>query len=215
MRKRTWHVLGCLVAASLALASADQARTDFLRGMTALHNFEYEEANEAFRQAHAVDPDFALASWGEAMTFYQVLWRNEDVGAARRALAGLGATPSARAAKAGSAKEKGLLTAAEILFGEGDANTRHARYAQAMGALSTSYPDDPDIASLSALALMGTVSRSLIGYGETHDLHQPGLAGSDVQQRVAKILERVLASHPQHPGALHYLIHNYDDPEHA
>ncbi|MBI3493885.1 MAG: hypothetical protein HY047_19220 [Acidobacteria bacterium] len=215
MRTHRLHSLGCLVAACLALASADQANPHFLRGMTALHNFEYEEANEAFRQARAIDPQFALAYWGEAMTYYQVLWRNEDVGTARRALAGLAPTASARAAKAGSAKEKGLLAAAEILFGEGDPSTRHARYAEAMGGLSASHPDDPDIASLYALALMGTVSRSLIGYGDAHDLHQPGLAGSEVQQRVAAILDRVLASYPQHPGALHYLIHDYDDPEHA
>jgi tetratricopeptide (TPR) repeat protein len=217
-RKSKGHKLltiACFVAASLALASADQALPHFLRGMTALHNFEYEEANEAFRQAHAIDPAFALASWGEAMTYYQVLWRNEDVGAARRALAGLGATPSARAAKATTDKERGLLAAAEILFGEGDAGARHARYAQAMGALSERHPDDADIASLFALALMGTVSRGLIGTGDAHDLHQPGLAGSDVQTRVADILERVLESHPQHAGALHYLIHDYDDPEHA
>jgi tetratricopeptide (TPR) repeat protein len=183
--------------------------------MTALHNFEYEEANEAFRQARAIDPGFALAYWGEAMTYYQVLWRNENVDAARRALAGLAPTASARAAKAGSARDKGLLAAAEILFGEGDATTRHTRYAEAMGGLSATHPDDPDVASLYALALMGTVSRSLIGYSDAHDLHQPGLAGSDVQQRVAAILDRVLASHPQHPGALHYLLHAYDDPEHA
>ncbi len=183
--------------------------------MTALHNFEYEEANEAFRQARTIDPGFALAYWGEAMTYYQVLWRNENVDAARRALADLAPTSSARAAKTGSARDKGLLAAAEILFGEGDANTRHTRYAEAMGGLSASYPDDPDIASLYALALMGTVSRSLIGYSDAHDLHQPGLAGSDIQQRVAAILDRVLASHPQHPGALHYLLHDYDDPEHA
>lgn len=215
MRRRTLHSLGCLTAACLTLASADHAGPQFQRGLTALHNFEYEEANEAFRQAQKIDPQFALAYWGEALTYYQVLWRNEDVSAARRALAGLAPTASARAAKAGSAREKGLLAAAEILFGEGDPSTRHARYAEAMGKLSASHPDDPDIASLYALALMGTASRSLIGYSEAHDLHQPGLAGSDIQQRVATILERVLASHPQHPGALHYLIHDYDDPAHA
>ena len=215
MQRRGLRSLCCVVAAFLALAGADQAEPHFLRGMTALHNFEYEEANEAFRQARRIDPGFALAYWGEAMTYYQVLWRNENVDAARRALADLAPSASARAAKAGSARDKGLLAAADILFDEGDADTRHRRYADAMGGLSASYPDDPDIASLYALSLMGTVSRSLIGYGDAHDLHQPGLAGSDVQQRVAAILDRVLASHPRHPGALHYLLHDYDDPEHA
>src|SRR5260370_30220117 len=114
------------------------------------------------------------------MTYYQVLWRNENVDAARRALADLAPTASARAAKAGSARDKGLLAAAETLFGEGDPDTRHRRYADAMGGLSASYPDDPDIASLYALSLMGTVSRSLIGYSDAHDLHQLGLAGAEM-----------------------------------
>lgn len=215
MRRRGLQSLGYLVAAFLTLAGTDRTNPHFLRGMTALHNFEYEEANEAFRQARTIEPGFALAYWGEAMTYYQVLWRNENVYAARRALAGLAPTSPARAAKAVSARDRGLLAAAEILFGEGNPTTRHRRYAEAMGGLSASHPDDPDIASLYALALMGTVSRSLIGYRDSHDLHQPGLAGSDVQQRVAAILERVLALHPEHNGALHYLLHNYDDPEHA
>jgi tetratricopeptide (TPR) repeat protein len=32
---------------------------------------------------------------------------------------------------------------------------------------------------------------------------------------VTSILEKVLRSHPKHPGALHYLLHNNDDPAHA
>jgi tetratricopeptide (TPR) repeat protein len=98
------RALGCLVAACLALASADQAGPHFQRGLTALHNFEYEEANEAFRQARRIDPGFALAYWGEAMTYYQVLWRNENVDAARRALSDLAPTASARAAKPGRSR---------------------------------------------------------------------------------------------------------------
>ena len=215
MRKRGWRSFGCVLAASLALASADQAGPRFLQGMTALHNFEYEEANQAFREARSIDPGFVLAYWGEAMTYDQILWRNEDVEAARRTLALLAPTARARAEKAATARDKGLLATAEILFGEGDAATRHTRYAAAMADLSARYPGDPDIASLYALALMGTMSRGLIGSGPTHEVHQPGLAGSDVQRRVARILNGVLASHPRHPGALHYLLHDYDDPEHA
>ena len=132
MRRRVWCSLGSVVAAFLALASADQAQSHFVVGMTALHNFEYEEANEAFAQARTIEPGFSLAYWGEALTYYQVLWRNEDVPAARRTLALLAPTARARAAKATSARDKGLLGAAEILFGEGDANARHLQYAEAM-----------------------------------------------------------------------------------
>jgi tetratricopeptide (TPR) repeat protein len=191
------------------------AQTAFLRGVSALHLFEYEDANEAFRQASQIDPGFAMAYWGEAMTYDQTLWRNENIQAARQALARLAPTPASRAAKAGSATERAWLAAIDTLFGDGDAATRHRNYADAMGRLHASLPDDPEVASFYALALLGTMSRSLIGYMDTHEGHSQMLAGSDTQARVAVILNGVLRSHPEHPGALHYLLHDQDDPEHA
>ena len=74
-------------------------RPPFRRGVTALHTFEYEDANEAFGQARRLDPGLVMAYWGEAMTYHQTLWRNENVQAARAALARLGPTPAARRAR--------------------------------------------------------------------------------------------------------------------
>jgi len=183
-----------------------------VRGIIALHNFEYEDANEAFQQARTLDPAEALAYWGEAMTYNQTLWRNENVAAGREALARLGTTPDARAAKAPDPRTRALLAAIDAFFGDGDAAARRQRYADAMARVHTQFPDDADIASFYALALLGTASRSLIGNMDAHDR---ALAGSETQRRVAAVLQRVLASHPNHPGALHYLIHDYDDPDHA
>jgi tetratricopeptide (TPR) repeat protein len=190
--------------------SASQAAIG--RGIAALHSFEYEDANAAFQQARAIDPASVLACWGEAMTYHQTLWRNENIDAARQALARLAPTPEARAAKASTLKERLLLTAIELLFGPGDAQERRRRYAEAMGRAHAQLPDDADVASFYALALLGTMSRSLIGDGDAHD---PALAGSEIQRQVAVILTNVLAAAPRHPGALHYLIHDYDDPAHA
>jgi hypothetical protein len=188
------------------------AQTAFQSGLTALHNFEYEQANEAFHRARTLEPGFVLAYWGEAMTYHQTLWRNENVEAARRTLYDLGPTEAARAAKATTARERALLASVETLFADGDADVRRRRYVDAMAKAAAAQPDDPDIASLYALALLGTTSRSLIGFGDAHD---PALAGSELQKQVAAILNRVLTAHPRHPGALHYLLHTYDDPDHA
>ena len=146
------------------------------------------------------------------MTYNQTLWRNENVAAGREALARLGTTPDARAAKAPDPRTRALLAAIDAFFGDGDAAARRQRYADAMARVHTQFPDDADIASFYALALLGTASRSLIGNMDAHDR---ALAGSETQRRVAAVLQRVLASHPNHPGALHYLIHDYDDPDHA
>jgi tetratricopeptide (TPR) repeat protein len=207
-------VLGWAASARTTAQSAD-ARLSYELGLTSLHLFEYEDANEAFGQAQRGDPEFALAYWGEAMTYNQTLWRKEDIAAARRVLARLAPTPSARVAKAKTTTEKGLIAAVDVLFGEGDATTRHRQYADAMGRLHEQDAGNPDVAALYALALLGTMSRGLIGHDDAHEGRTQGLAGSEVQTRVGEILGAVLKSHPEHTGALHYLLHNYDDPEHA
>ena len=203
------------LAANAGAATSPEAQAQFQRALTSLHDFEYEEANEGFQQTQKLDPSFAMAYWGEALTYYQTLWRQENVPAARQALTRLGSSPAARAAKAATPRDRGLLSAVEVLFGDEDASTRHRLYADAMAQLYAKYHDDPDIASLSALALLGTASRSLIGYSEVSQSQDRQLAGSATQAQVAAILGRVLEAHPQHHGALHYLLHNDDDPEHA
>jgi tetratricopeptide (TPR) repeat protein len=224
MTKKSWRVrairiaVACVLswtATALATAQPPDARLFYARGLTALHLFEYEDANEAFLEAQRLDPGFAMAYWGEAMTYNQTLWRKEDIAAGRRALARLGQSPAARASKAGTATEKALIAGVEILFGDGDPATRHRRYADAMARAYAQAAEDPDVASFYALALLGTMSRSLIGHVDAHEGRTAGLAGSEVQKHVSEILNAVLKSQPDHPGALHYLLHNYDDPAHA
>lgn len=205
-----------ILAAAVFLQSAapgnQNAASDIARGIAALHDFEYEDANAAFRRARTLQHSSVLAAWGEAMSFDQTLWRNENVAEGRAALERLAPTAEARAALASTAREQVLLAAAEARFGSGDATTRRRAYVDAMARAHQRLPEDADVAAFYALALLGTASRSLIGNGDAHD---PALAGSEVQRQVAAILTHVLASHPRHPGALHYLIHAYDDPANA
>jgi tetratricopeptide (TPR) repeat protein len=197
-------------------SGAPQAQPAFLRGVTALHNFQYEDAAEAFQEAQRRDPDFALAYWGEAMAYNQTLWLNQDVGQAQEILRRLGPTPEARAKKAGSERERGFLQAVEILFGSGDKAARDLAYAEAMGRLAAAHPDDPEALCFHALALLGTAARSpALFRAGGEDAHQHALVGSEVQKQAASILQKVLVLQPGHPGALHYLIHDYDDPAHA
>ena len=183
-----------------ANSGAPAAQADFLEGLALLHDFEYPAAAAAFRHAEVVDPGFAMAYWGEAMTYNHPVWRQEGLPAGRAALAKLGATPEARTVKAGTPREKAYLHAVEILYGEGDKNDRDRRYALAMEQLHATYPDDIDATCFYALALLGT----------SH-------AGRDVPtyMRAAALMEEAFEQHPQHPGAAHYLIHSVDDSVHA
>ena len=181
-------------------SGAPSAQAAFLRGLAQLHNFEYDDAAEAFLQAQQKDPDFAMAYWGEAMTHNHPIWMEQDRDAAVKALEKLGPTPEARRAKAPTEREKAYVDAVEILYGIGSKNDRDVRYADAMRSLSAKYPDDADAAAFSALAILGTA-------------HE----GRDVPtyMRAAAILEELTCRYPGHPGAAHYLIHSYDDPAHA
>lgn len=176
------------------------AQAPFLRGLKLLHNFEYGPAAESFRAAEAADRNFALAYWGEAMTYNHPLWAEQDADAGRKALARLGATAQARAAKANTQRERMWLSAVETLYGTGTKDERDEAYADRMDALFAAYPNDLEARAFDALATMGRShgTRDIAGY-----------------MKAAAMLEEVLPSHPTHPGVLHYLIHAYDDPAHA
>src|SRR5258708_31808577 len=82
------------------------AQPDFLHGLAQLHNFEYDDAATHFRKAQELDPSFAIAYWGEAMTKNHGVWHEQNLNAAREDLQKLAATPEARQAKAATPPEK-------------------------------------------------------------------------------------------------------------
>src|SRR5262249_13975807 len=176
------------------------AQEPFLRGALLLHSFEYSDAAEAFRKAQAAQPGFAMAYWGEAMTYNHPLWSEQDRDAARRALERLAPTPAERLAKAPTPREKMYLEAVEALYGEGDRAARDRAYAEAMRRLHERFPDDLDAEAFYALALLGTTE---------------GKRDFAVYMKAAALVEDVFAKNREHPGAAHYLIHCYDDPVHA
>src|SRR5205085_5281988 len=136
-------------------SGAAAAQADFLDGVKLLHNFGYDEAIEAFQRAQKADPNFVLAYWGEAMARNYTLWAEQNVDAARAALANLAPTPAARSAKAGTARERMYLQAVEALYGTGTKAERDAAYAARMAALARAYPQDVEAQVFNGLATMG------------------------------------------------------------
>jgi tetratricopeptide (TPR) repeat protein len=172
-----------------------------VRGVLFLHSFEYDDAIEAFRQAQKADPAFAMAYWGEALAYNQPLWFNEDLAKARAVLTKLGATASARQARAPTERERLYLDAVEKLYGDGSKASRDRAYADRMGELSRRFPDDDEAAAFYALALLGTIPSG--GRDQAVSLKAGGIALA------------ILKKNAQHPGAAHYALHAFDDGEHA
>ncbi len=185
---------------AFANSGAPAAQADFLQAMALLHDFEYPAAAAAFRRAQSADPGFAMAYWGEAMTFNHPLWAQQDLKAARAALEKLAPTADARRAKAKSDREKAYLDAVEILYGAGTKEERDFLYAKSMAKVYEAYPNDIDAAAFYGLSILGTAH-----------------AGRDIAtyMRAARVLEEAWTNNHEHPGLVHYLIHSYDDPAHA
>ena len=182
-------------------SGSEAAQAAFQRGVAALHSFWYEEAGEAFKNAQEIDPDFALAYWGEALSHNHPLWSEQDISAARDVLKRFGATRSDRRAKTPTERERMYLDTVEILYGSGDKYERDEMYHQAMRRLSETHPEDNEARAFYALSYLGLVRR--------------GEPGFHRQMKAGAIVTKLFQEKPDHPGAAHYVIHSFDDPEHA
>jgi tetratricopeptide (TPR) repeat protein len=171
-----------------------KAQAPFLRGLAALHSFWYEEALDAFQESTKIDPDFAMGYWGEAMTYNHPLWSEQDLTAARAVIAKFKDTPKL------TDRERAYLNAVRLLYGEGDKRARDSAYSAAMEKIYRAYPDDLDAAAFYSLSLLGLTG---------------GEKGYRLQAKAGEIALEVYKKNPNHPGAAHYIIHAFDDPEHA
>jgi tetratricopeptide (TPR) repeat protein len=186
-------------------SGAAEAQAPFIRGVLLLHSFEFEDAAGEFRAAQELDPGFALAYWGEAMTYNHPLWRQQDREAALGALGRFAATAEERAARAPTDRERAYLAALDVLYGtdsaELDSKTdRDRAYMEAMARLSASYPDDLEARAFHSLAILGSTD---------------GERDFATYMRAAAVAQPVVDANPRHPGAVHYIIHSFDDPVHA
>jgi len=183
-------------------SGASEAQSAFLTGVRALHSFEFDPARIAFEEAQEIDPDFALAYWGQAMSDNHPLWYQQDMAAATAALNRLAPDFQGRLNKAPTEKEQAFLTAVETLyFSPGDKLQRDFAYAGHMAGMHERWPDDHEISVFYALSLLGTVRRGDQGFRR--------------QALAASISQQVFAENENHPGAAHFIIHSFDDPDHA
>jgi tetratricopeptide (TPR) repeat protein len=174
--------------------------SEFDRALALLHNFWYVRALERFNQVAKNDPECAMAYWGAAMTYNHPFW---DPPSQADEAAAWELVKKGMSAKKASPREKLYLAAVAALYKDAGAGPKPARdecYREAMATLYARYPDD-ETKLFYGLSILGAIPE--------------GAKGFDRQGRAAQLFEEVYAHHPDHPGVLHYLIHAYDDPEHA
>jgi len=185
---------------SLDVSGSEAAFPVFEDGMLLMHSFEFKDAGEKFAEAQKLDTNFGMAYWGEAMTKNHALWREQELEEANAILARLGETEEEKRSKFKTEYELAMYDAICILYGEGTKKERDKAYANFMSELHEKYPSNHEITSLYALSILGSNEDK-----RNKDLYSKG----------AKIAQSVIDENPNHPGALHYLIHSYDDPVNA
>jgi hypothetical protein len=190
----------------LTSAKSHEAQARFQHGVAALHSFWYPVALEEFRAAARIEPGFAMAYWGEAMAHNHPIWGDpQETEAARQVLSRLpantGLTP----------REQAYLEAVKALYGQGDKRARDRAYAQAMEKVYRENPDDLEAAAFYSLALLGLA----YGGGSSDAGAASDPAALRTRMQAAAIAQEIYRREPNHPGSAHYLLHAFDDPDHA
>jgi tetratricopeptide (TPR) repeat protein len=190
------HPLGTV---TFPITCSPQAQAEFDRAVALLHHMTYPQAREGFERVARTDPRCAMAHWGIAMTLFQPLWptRPRPVDLER----GWEAVRQATALQPATERERRFVAAAEAFFLEpasSDYWLRIRRWAAASERVYTIFPDDPEAAAFSALALLATTPADSITRSHA--------------DRAAGILLGVYQRNPDHPGAMHYLVHANDVP---
>jgi tetratricopeptide (TPR) repeat protein len=174
-------------------------QTQFNQAVALLHHMTYPQARVAFEHVAAADPRCAMAHWGVAMTLFQPLWPTRPGPDALRR--GWDEVTKAKALQPSTQREQLFIAAAEAFFQDPAASDywlRIRRWEQAMRKLYSTFPEDPEVSTFYALAHLATTPSDRVTR-----------ANAD---RAAEILLRVYKQNPNHPGAMHYLVHANDVP---
>ena len=183
----------------LPVSCSPSAQAEFDRALALLHHMTYPQARETFEGAAVLDPGCAMAQWGIAMTLFQPLWPTRPRPPDRQR--GWEAVQRAKALGPVTEREKLLIESAEAFFvepGSEDYWPRIRRWAQALEKLHASWPKDPEIAAFFALSQLSLQPAA-------------GITRANAD-RAAEVLLEVYRQNPDHPGAMHYLVHANDVP---
>ncbi|HEY3137272.1 MAG TPA: hypothetical protein VGL29_14685, partial [Blastocatellia bacterium] len=177
------------------------AQKQFNRAAALLHSFGYEQAEKAFAEVLATDPDCVMAYWGLAMTQNHPIWAPPTVTELKK---GASAVEKAKSLTVKTDRERGYIAAIDAFYKDYDKidhPTRTLAYEKAMEQAYKRYPDDREAAIFYGLSLLGTASS------------RPVDKSFAKQKQAAEILNSILPTEPNHPGIAHYIIHSYDYPE--
>ncbi len=184
--------------------STPEAQKYFNQGLDYIWAFNHDEARRSFQKAADLDPTAAMPLWGVALAVGPN-YNDIDIGHVRAQQA-MTALAKARSL-AQTQPERDYISALSARYsGTGDNIVVHGNeYAQAMKAITTSYPNDLDAATLYAEALMDL---------NPWKLWNPDGSAAPHTDEIVSTLQAVLKKDPNHVGANHLLIHATESSPH-
>jgi tetratricopeptide (TPR) repeat protein len=190
-----------------ATTSSAEAQNYFDQGMRLLWAFNHDESTRSFARAAQLDPSCAICLWGVALT----VGPNYNVPVMAESRAKVAFESLQRAVQLrpqASPVEQALITALQARYPRptaldpSNAGPILAAYAAAMRKVAHQFPDDLDVQTMFAEALMNV---------SAWKLWTPEGKPSPGTPEILSTLESVLARNPQHPGANHYYIHAIEE----
>jgi tetratricopeptide (TPR) repeat protein len=193
------HAAHALGTVQFPVSCSPPARQQFEHALALLHHMTYALARKEFATLAEREPDCAMAHWGVAMTLFQPLWPTRpgpaDLERGAREVA------AAQAAPQQSERERAFIAATAAFYdnaGPPQYWDRVRRWEAAMQKVHAARPDDDEATLFYALAHLAVAPP---------DERQKAYA-----DRAVELLLPVYRRNPDHPGAMHYLVHATDVP---
>jgi tetratricopeptide (TPR) repeat protein len=176
-----------------------EAQQRFNRAAALLHSFDWRRVEPALADVLQADQGCAMAYWALAVAKIDNALGSPPT--PKQQAEGWAAVQKAKEIGGKTERERDYIGSVETFYKDHDKvpfARRAAEYEKALAQLHARYPDDIEAAVLYAFWLQVMADRNDQTYSN--------------QLKSARILEKVFAAHPDHPGAAHFLIHAYDFP---
>jgi tetratricopeptide (TPR) repeat protein len=216
---RTWTTVALSIVAALAVAqsrpplfqgmgehkfkvttTSPEAQEYFNQGLVLAYGFNHEEAHRSFSYAAALDPGCAMAFWGAAYVLGPNL--NSNMPSSKNDEALQLATKALNALDDETPLERALVVALQSRYAAGRGRKDADKdYAEAMKSVVKAFPDESEVLTLTAEALM--------------DLHPWNFwtkekVAQSWTQEIIDLLTKSEKLNPGNPGTSHFLIHLWE-----
>ena len=178
--------------------SSDSAQLYFNQGINMYYGFHIIEAIASFKKAAKFDESNPMVWWGQALAYGPNI---NDVGYTASPEALSTTQKAADLSADASDVEKALIAAMKVRYTSDTTKTRESLnqdYVDAMKAAAEKFPDNKDVLTLYADAMMLQHPWDLWNVDGSPKTWQPGIQA---------VLESVIKMDSVHPGANHYYIH--------